>query len=59
MNPPLCLMMPYTVASPSPVPLPFSLVVKNGSNMCACVSSLMPVPLSVTAIMTYGPGRAG
>jgi len=27
----LCFTMPYTVASPSPVPLPRSLVVKNGS----------------------------
>ena len=25
--------MPYTVDSPGPVPLPFSLVVKNGSKM--------------------------
>ena len=33
MCPPLCFTMPYTVARPSPVPLPGSLVVKNGSKM--------------------------
>ena len=32
------------MASPSPVPLPGPLVVKNGSNMCACTSGVMPVP---------------
>ena len=40
MCPPLCCTMPYTVARPSPVPLPGSLVVKNGSKMCACTSSV-------------------
>ena len=49
MWPPLCLTMPYTVARPSPVPLPGSLVVKNGSKMRARVASSMPVPVSVTA----------
>ena len=31
--PPLCFTIPYTVDKPRPVPLPFSLVVKNGSKM--------------------------
>ena len=35
MLPPLCFTIPYTVASPSPVPLPIGLVVKNGSKTCA------------------------
>ena len=38
--------MPWTVARPSPVPLPGSLVVKNGSNRRACTSGVMPVPVS-------------
>ena len=37
MVPPLCRTMPNTVASPRPVPLPGSLVVKNGSKMRALV----------------------
>jgi len=32
-SPPLCFTMPYTVLSPSPVPLPRPLVVKNGSKI--------------------------
>jgi hypothetical protein len=35
-----------------PLPLPFSLVVKNGSKMCACTSSGMPMPVSVTRMPT-------
>src|SRR3989442_1185457 len=38
--------MPYTVARPSPVPLPFSLVVKKGSKMWLFVWASMPVPVS-------------
>ncbi len=44
--------MPYTVASPSPVPLPTSFVVKNGSKMCAQVSVAMPDPVSLTRSRT-------
>src|SRR6185437_10331201 len=44
--PPLCLMMPYTVDNPNPVPLPCSLVVKNGSKIRASVSASIPQPLS-------------
>ena len=52
MWPPLCLTMPWQVASPSPVPLPCGLVVKNGSNRCDSTSSLIPVPVSVTERVT-------
>ena len=40
------------VANPKPVPLPFGFVVKNGSNKRALISSLMPVPVSLTASNT-------
>src|SRR6516162_5908135 len=50
--------MPYTVASPSPVPLPTPLVVKNGSNRCACTSGLMPLPVSHTLSIACGPPDA-
>jgi hypothetical protein len=39
-------MMRVTTSRPRPVPLPISLVVKNGSNICDCISSGMPGPLS-------------
>src|SRR5690242_10918400 len=55
MLPPLCLTMPYTVDRPRPVPLPGSLVVKNGSNARAIVASSIPTPSSLTATMTWGP----
>src|SRR5438128_8728510 len=38
--------MPYTVASPSPVPFPCSLVVKKGSKSRPFVSASMPWPVS-------------
>ena len=56
MLPPLCFTMPYAVLSPSPVPLPVSFVVKNGSKMRACVSSSIPTPVSLTVSSTLGPG---
>ena len=59
MYPPLCLTIPYTVDSPSPVPFPISLVVKNGSKTRWAVSSSIPVPVSATASMTYDPGLTG
>ena len=37
-----------TIASPSPVPLPGSLVVKKGSNTWVSTSVGMPVPVSLT-----------
>ena len=59
MNPFDCLTIPYTVERPSPVPLPTSLVVKNGSKTWARVSSSIPVPVSVTASSAKRPGSAG
>ena len=56
MAPPDWLTMPKTIERPSPVPLPISFVVKNGSKMRAWVSWSIPQPVSVTASMTYGPG---
>ena len=52
MCPPLCSTMPYTVDSPRPVPLPASLVVKNGSKMRAWVGTSMPTPVSLTDSVT-------
>jgi len=52
MKPPVCLTMPYTVDSPSPVPLPTSLVVKNGSKILSMISVGMPVPVSSTSTST-------
>ena len=43
---------PNTIASPSPVPAPGALVVKNGSNTCGSTSVGMPLPVSVTSITT-------
>ncbi len=47
MYPSFCLTIPYTVANPNPVPLPRSLVVKNGSKIRARTSGDMPEPVSV------------
>ena len=57
MSPPLSLTMRWTVLSPSPVPLPCSLVVKNGSKMWAMASASMPWPLSLMDRVRIGPGR--
>jgi hypothetical protein len=54
--PPLSLTIPKTVARPSPVPLPLSLVEKKGSKIRARVSFFIPHPVSLTASSTYGPG---
>ncbi len=51
-SPPACFTMPKTVARPSPVPWPFSLVVKKGSKMWRFTSSVIPQPVSVTRIST-------
>src|SRR5947209_7839054 len=58
MPPPCCFTSPYTVASPSPVPFPGALVVKNGSNMRARVTASMPTPVSSTASQTCSPARS-
>ena len=42
--------IPYTVASPSPLPSPAGLVVKNGSKARSATSSDIPVPVSDTCI---------
>ena len=45
-------------ARPKPVPLPISLVVKNGSNILSWVALSIPKPVSVTDIFTYLPGAS-
>ena len=52
MCPPYSWTMPCTVASPMPLPLPTSLVEKNGSNMRSSTSGRMPDPVSRTATST-------
>ena len=50
--------MPCTTASPSPVPWPTCLVVKNGSNTRARVASSMPQPLSAIHRCARGPASS-
>ena len=52
MWPPDCFMKPNTIERPRPVPLPCSLVVKNGSKMRVRMSGGMPVPESLTSTTT-------
>ena len=60
MKPSCCWTIPYTVASPRPVPSPTALVVKNGSNTWLRVVSSMPMPSSVTVRVTNRePGPPG
>ena len=58
MSPPDCLAKPNAWLRPSPVPLPTSLVVKNGSKIASIWSEAMPVPVSVSAMATKLPLRA-
>jgi hypothetical protein len=51
-NPPDCLAKLATLLSPSPVPFPGSLVVKNGSVARFSCSGVMPMPVSTTASAT-------
>ncbi len=51
-SPWLCFTIPYTVASPRPVPLPLALVVKKGSKRWARASAESPVPVSATRSAT-------
>jgi hypothetical protein len=44
-------------ASPRPVPRPSPFVVKKGSKILASTALVIPAPVSVTASMTYDPGR--
>jgi len=46
----------FTILSPSPLPLLTSLVVKNGSKACSSTPRAIPVPVSLTASIMYGPG---
>ena len=56
MLPPCCLTtMSWLMDSPSPVPSPAGLVVKNGLNIFSFTASGMPVPLSRIRISTLPP----
>ena len=57
-QPSCCLMIPYTVDNPSPVPLPSFFVVKNGSKILCRVASSIPAPLSEIDTTTKSPCRA-
>ncbi len=57
-SPPDCLAKPNTWLRPRPVPLPISLVVKNGSNTRASRSGAMPEPVSVSETAAKGPAAA-
>ena len=56
MRPPCSFTIPWEIDNPRPVPSPSPLVVKNGSNTRAAISSVMPGPESVT--LTARPSRA-
>ena len=51
--------IPCTEARPSPVPLPTSFVVKNGSNNRDITCGVMPVPVSLTVMTWKVPGATG
>src|SRR2546427_523063 len=57
MRPPCSFMMPWQMESPSPVPSPSRLVVKNGSKTRAASSSVIPGPESVTLTAMLSPTR--
>ncbi len=57
MRPPCSRTMPWLIESPSPVPSPSGLVVKNGSNTWAAMLSGIPGPLSVTSTATPSSQR--
>ena len=54
----ICTARPWIIDSPSPVPLPSSLVEKNGSVALRKVSASMPWPVSATTSRTYRPGAS-
>ena len=56
-SPPDCLAKPSAWLRPRPVPLPTSLVVKNGSKMASSMSAGIPDPVSVTETATNRPSR--
>ena len=51
-QPPWLRTMPCTVDNPSPVPLPWAFVVKNGSKIRSATSAGIPVPESITSSST-------
>src|SRR5258706_7575621 len=55
MRPPCCCTILYEIDRPSPVPLPISLVEKNGSKILGSTSGAMPPPLSATSTATPSP----
>ncbi|GJD92806.1 hypothetical protein BHAOGJBA_6366 [Methylobacterium hispanicum] len=57
-SPPDCLANPITWLRPRPVPLPTSLVVKNGSKIRARSASAIPEPVSLTDTAANGPALA-
>ena len=57
MWPPLCFTIPWTVARPSPVPFPRSLVVKKGSKRCAIASGDIPIAGVPQERRTHCPRR--
>src|SRR5882757_4323368 len=57
-SPPDCLANPKAWLRPSPVPLPTSLVVKNGSKIASIWSAAIPVPVSAMAMAMKFPLRA-
>src|SRR5262249_29946226 len=52
MRPPCAVTTPWLIASPRPVPLPTSLVVKNGSKMRSATSRGIPGPSSRMVTVT-------
>ena len=57
MRPPCSRTMPWLIESPSPVPWPSALVVKNGSNTWAARVSDMPGPSSMKSMATPSSQR--
>ena len=53
MSPPCSRTMARATVSPSPVPCPVTLVVKNGSKICVVTSGATPGPLSLTSMPTF------
>ena len=58
MRPPDCSTMPYTVASPMPVPPSPPLVVKKGSKHRSIVAASIPTPVSTTLRTIQSPSAS-
>ena len=59
MLPPWAVTIPCTTASPSPVPMPAGLVVKNGSKTRSSVAASIPLPVSLTVRQMPGCAAPG